>query len=267
MNPNSELQKYIDSRRQQGIPASTIISELQSGGWNELQLKQQAPGLFADAPVMNDAQSALPQSTRLNPRKLGIVAIVCLLIVATISAVFLLTRNNANDSVSTFSFNDPNFSMEISEGWSGDAGYEPGSSLILYYSPEDASSTDREKGAGMTIYAGLDFDRVQAQLDNLEESGAEYEILQDEEFEINETRYRFVELIASSPESPDNKVRIMSVNAIKGDLTINADISSLSKYWDLHATESEYMLKSIEPACAEKNPNAEEFSQVKIYCL
>ncbi len=148
--------------------------------------------------------------------------------------------------------------MMIPKSWSGDAGYEPGAQLVLYYSPEDASQANIAKAYRMSVYVGSHESRIEDQLDSLKQSGTKYEIKTDENITNDGVDSRYIELVISPNEQPDNSIRIASVMAKRGNFLISADISGLAEHWDLHKEVVPQILKSIKPAC--DNPNLDKFN-------
>lgn len=67
---------------------------------------------------------------------------------------FIVVLSSRNNAVGLSEFTDPNLTMLIPESWSGDAAYKPGSTLLLFYSPEDANDSNREKAYSLTVYVG-----------------------------------------------------------------------------------------------------------------
>jgi hypothetical protein len=203
------------------------------------------------------------QPIRKSRKKILFIVLIAMIISASAVFAFIFSKNADSELTK---FNDPNFSMLIPESWSGDAGYEPGQTLIFYYSPEDASDANREKAYSMIVYVGSQEDRIESQIESLKASGASYSIEANETFENNGVTVTYTELVISSKESPDNEIRVASSTTKGGDFVINADISGLNKHWSLHKNVVPNILKSIVPAC--NNPNLElaETSSVVNLC-
>lgn len=285
---------------QSGLSAQQIINQLLLAGWTLQSLQEYAPELFLQPavpmtpatppdqtfvqpspetvftpeqpaaqiysseilPAANVAPQLEPQVTKGKSRAVIVALIVAVLMITGIAAYFLIFNNSGG---SLKNFNDPNFSMSIPKGWTGDASYEPGSTVVLYYSPEDSEKDSREKAALFTAYIGLKFDRIDQQLKYLEESKAEYRIINDETFETNGVSYRLVEYSAKGSGQVD-AIHTLMVNATKGDFVINADVVSKEADWQLHAEEAGEMLRSIKPACDNVSEKNEVSSGVVLLC-
>jgi len=198
------------------------------------------------------------QPTKKNNKKLVLVVAGLILGIILASIIFFVFTQE-DDSTATFTaFEDPNFTMQIPESWSGDASYEPGSSLIMYYSPEDSSDENREKASRLIVYVGSQENRIDTQIDELESSGAKYSIITDETTENNGTQIRYVELVVTPIETPEKETRVASATAKKGNFIINADMQALNTHWGLHEDVARKTLKSISPAC--DDPKLELFN-------
>lgn len=208
------------------------------------------PGYTQPQPVQ--PQVVQPQATSKRSKLVLLATALMLVSVIVAAAVFVLSSSN---SASLTRFEDPNFTMMVPESWSGDAGYEPGKTLIFYYSPEDSSDENREKAASLTVFVGSQEDRIDDQIKSLDQQAADYTILVDETVNTDEASIRYVEIVLSPIETPDRQIRIASAESKRGDFIINADISGLEEHWGLHKDVAPRILQSIVPAC--ENPQLE----------
>ena len=252
MNVNPELTQYINAQLASGRGLEIIIQELKTIGWPDELIQMSTPKY----PNSISSPVAAEQRREVRSGKTILIAVIVCFSLILIGSLFLVASNDNEGSGGSYTqFKDPNFTMSIPIAWSGDASYEEATTLIRYYSPEDANDANREKAARLTIYVDSDRNRIDRQLSSLGDS--EYELIADESFTSDGTEYRYVELTARPESTPDNKFRFATVTAIKGDIIINADIFALDKYWELHDNDADTILKSIIPACTTKaNPDA-----------
>lgn len=285
---------------QNGLSSQQIVNQLLLAGWTLQSLQMYAPDLFTQpvaaqvdtatipqpAPIQPTPQTVFtpqqpinqpdeyaiapavntialePKPSRLKVRLLILIVGLVLIGVVGIAAYLLFANRNTSSSKS---LNDPNFSMSIPEGWTGDASYQPGSTVVLFYSPEDSEKDNREKAALFTAYVGLNFDRIEQQIKYFEESKAEYKIINDEKFESDGTSYRLVEYTVKG-SGQNEAAHTLMITATKGDFIINADVVSTDASWQLHSEEADSMLKSIKPACDNVSEKNEVSSGVTILC-
>lgn len=300
VDPSATLQTYIQDQLQNGLTHQQVIAALLGSGWSMDQLKQYAPYLFysqaqpplpvetgavpltsgvvaepassvqTEVSILPDVvsaqqtlvgqfdQTARPKSIRRWQRIIP-MAVLAVLLVA--SGAFLLTKLN---STSFTDFNDPNFSMKIPNNWARDAGYKPGSMIVLYYSPEGASNNG-EAAAKFTAYIAIEFDRIEDQIRYLSDSKAQYDVVSNESFDVGDVHYHLVEVVSKLP-SDDEQTHTLYVNATRGEFMINADIVSKESEWNLHADQAEKILRSIVPGCSKFVAKKELFSEVSKLC-
>lgn len=195
-------------------------------------------------------------------RKKVIVGVILVLILMGVGGLLFVLKKGSS---SLTSFTDKNFSMKIPKNWSRDGSYKPGSTLVLYYSPEGSGSRKGEAAAKFTAYIAIEFDRIEAQINYLNGAKAEYKIIRNDSFDVGDTHYHLVEIV-SKLLSEDEQMHTMYINATRGDFVISADVVSTENDWKLHAQESEAVLRSIVPGCSKLAHKKELFSEVSQLC-
>lgn len=147
-------------------------------------------------------------------------------------------------------FTDPNFSIDIPDSWGEDAGYEPGSSLVLFTSAEfGGDKAQSAKGARLNIYVfDRDKDRIEEQIESLIKNKSEYKIINDKnDVKFGNYTGRLIELQVSSRERPDAKSHIFSIFVRGENKSYSADIIFGEEYLDIHKENAEKILKSFVP--------------------
>ncbi len=299
VDPSNSVHQYIQEQMQNGMSSQQIVNQLLLAGWTLQSLQMYAPELFsrpatqADAgvipqpvpiqpnsqtiftpqqtvPQVNDfsvtpAVSAVATNSKVSMLKSRFFILLAITVVIAAVGVIAYLLFVSKNGTSSKNLNDPNFSMSIPEGWTGDASYQPGSTVVLFYSPEDSDKENREKAALFTGYIGLNFDRIEQQIKYFEESKAEYNIINDEKFDSDGTSYRLVEYTVKGSGQSEATHTLM-ITATKGDFIINADVVSKDTSWELHAQEADTMLRSITPACDNISEKNEVSSGVMMLC-
>lgn len=195
-------------------------------------------------------------------RNVIMLVVATMIIVAVLSGAYVLFRS---ESTAKTNFNDPNFSMQVPDGWQTDRGYEPGKTLVLLYSPENEEEATRDKTAQFTAYIGIGYDRAEEQITYLKDANVQYQLIRDEKFSENDTEYRLIEYTFQQLNS-DKKSHTLMVNAKRGDFLINADVVSSDEHWQLHAEKAEALLRSVSPACNNIYGKNEVFKDIAQLC-
>lgn len=248
---NQQLQAHIEAMRASGQSDEFIKQQLLASGWPaELLVHFFTVPAQAAAPLnLPTAAASAHVSKKYRFIIVALLAVIALLVGSLVYLALHKPASTANNFEPGFSkFTDPNFSVELPKSWSGDAGYEEGNGLTLFYSLESGIENLREQGANVTFYASDDsFDRIKQQLEGLEKAGGTYETIRDETKQFGAHSGRFVEVIVSTKEQPSKKMHLLSLSVKGKEKQYFADISALDEHWHIHAENAEHILNTFVP--------------------
>jgi hypothetical protein len=261
----AQAKAYIEQMRASGQPDDVIINNLMGQGWPENAILELFPidaplpesvvDTHKEWPEQRDQPAKLPSS----PAKIIPVFIVATLLMLGIGfgAGYFAGKSvgDANSTTETSNeaklstFSDPNFTIDLLDSWEGDAGYEAGSEVVMFYSPEYAIKQLATQSASMIIYVydKKEAGRIKQQLESLTTAGGKYEIVKEEEVNFGDQKGKLVDFTFSSKEQPDKKRRAAMIEVDGAEKSYDISVSGLDESWDRHSANVERMLKSFKP--------------------
>lgn len=250
MTPNEDLVQYIEDELYKGVPISEVLYAVRSAGWQERQIQ--------DAMTFLDRQHETMILDNMPPKpgfsfpklvlnwRLAIFASVgTILAILLIFGVLSLFKNEPK--LTTERFTDPNFSLELPDGWQADQSYKPGDRALFMQSPEDGSADAAQKIALVTIYPDASLDVFGKQLQS---ESADVELIRNETTKNGSVRMRYIEFKTLDFVSDGQITHGAFVLVDRGLIKMSAMVTSREEYWPLHAQKAELLLRSFMPGCS-----------------
>ena len=264
MTPNEDLVHYIEDELYKGVPIADVLYAVRSAGWRERQIqdamtfldRQHEAMLLDSLPIEQKSRFpsfSLPGLSRFSINwKLGgtvmAVTVVSILLIAGFAK--LLSRN---PKAPTEQLSDPNFTIQLPQGWQVDQSYKPGSRMLFVRSPEDSSPNAAQKMALITMYPDAELDVFGKQL--LSQS-ADVDILRNETTKNGSIRTRYIEFKTRDILNEGHITHGAYVFVDKGLVKMSAMISSRDEFWPTYAAIAEQTLKSFMPSCSRESEHA-----------
>ncbi len=250
MTPNEDLVQYIEDELYKGVPISEVLYVVRSAGWQERQIQDAMT--FLDRQHETMILDNMPPEPGFSFPKLVLnwrLAILASLgtFLAILLIVGLLNLLKSEPTPQTERFTDPNFSLQLPEGWHADQSYKPGDRVLFMQSPEDSSADAAQKIALVTIYPDASLDVFGKQLQS---ESADVELIRNETTKNGSVRMRFIEFRTLDFVSDGQITHGAFVLIDRGLVKMSAIVIVREEYWPLHAQNAELLLRSFMPGCS-----------------